>query len=86
MVETVDVRVAANGRMVLPKNVRQALGLQGDGKVLMHVEADEVRITSVKRAVGRAQDLYRLHATVPRSTDDFLNDRRLEADADEGGA
>ena len=83
MVETVDVRVAANGRMILPKNVRQALGLQGDGKVLLHVEADQVRIPSVKRAVGRAQELYRQYATVSRTTDDFLNARRREAKADE---
>jgi bifunctional DNA-binding transcriptional regulator/antitoxin component of YhaV-PrlF toxin-antitoxin module len=60
--------------MVLPKNVRQALGLQGDEKVLVLVEADEVRITSMKHAVGRAQELYRQHATVSRSTEDFLND------------
>lgn len=81
MSEVVDVRVAANGRMVLPRSVRKVLGLHGDGKVIVHVGEDGVRLTSVEQAVDRARDLYRRHATVPRTTDDFLADRKAEADA-----
>lgn len=86
MGKVVDVRVAANGRMVLPKSVRKVLGLHGDGKVIVHVDGDGVRLTSVEQAIGRAQDLYRRHATVSRTTDDFLADRKAEADADQGAS
>ena len=35
----IDLKVAANGRMVLPKSVREAMGLSGDTKVTAIVEA-----------------------------------------------
>ena len=85
MSETIDLRVGANGRMVLPKAIRQALGLSGDTKVIATVEGDEVRLTPIHHGVRRAQDLYRQHVTNDRSTDDFLRERRAEAEADERG-
>jgi bifunctional DNA-binding transcriptional regulator/antitoxin component of YhaV-PrlF toxin-antitoxin module len=31
--KTIDVKVASNGRMILPASVRKAMGLHGDAKV-----------------------------------------------------
>ncbi len=40
MQETIDVRVATNGRMVLPRSVRNALGVTGAGVVVLSVDGD----------------------------------------------
>ena len=82
MANTIDLRVSANGRMVLPKSVRQALGLSGDTMVIATVEGGEVRLAPVQRGAREAQDLYAQHVTNGRTVDDFLEDRRKEAEAE----
>lgn len=79
---TLDLRVGSNGRMVLPKALREAMGLSGDTKVIATLEGDEVRLTPVEHGARRAQDLYRRHAKNGRAVDDFLADRKREADAE----
>lgn len=86
MAETIDLRVGANGRMVLPKVLRQAMGLSGDTKVIATIDGDEVRLTPIHHGALRAQELYRQYAKNGRTVDDFLADRRAEADADESNA
>lgn len=81
--QTIDIRVASNGRMILPLTVRRAMGLHGDGKVILTMEDDQVRLSPIGHGVSRAQALYREHATLARTTSDFLNDRKLEAAADD---
>lgn len=82
--QTMDIRVAGNGRMVLPASVRKAMGLHGDTKVILTIEDDQVRLSPIGHGVSRAQALYREHARQSRTTDDFLNDRKAEAAADLG--
>ena len=88
MSEMIDVRVAPNGRMVLPRAVREALGLTGSGVVVLSVDGDEVKLTSMRRSVRGAQALYRAHVTDDRPSDEFLEARRREAarDGGDGGA
>ena len=86
MPDTADLRVASNGRLVLPKAMRDAMGLAGDAKVVATLEGDEVRLTPVRHHALRAQDLYHRYAKTPRSTDDFLADRRAEAASDDDGS
>ena len=82
--QTIDIRVASNGRMVLPASVRKAMGLHGDAKVILTVEDDQVRLSPIGHGVSRAQALYREYAKHARTTDDFLEDRKAEAAADLG--
>lgn len=82
--QTIDIKVAGNGRMVLPASVRKAMGLHGDSKVILTVEDDQVRLSPIGHGVSRAQALYREHAKQARTTDDFLNDRKAEAATDLG--
>lgn len=82
MNRSMDVRVAPNGRMVLPRVIREALGVNGPAVVVLSIEGDEVKLTSARRGVARAQALYRAHATADRSSDDFLADRRRESARD----
>jgi len=81
-----DIKVAGNGRMVLPASVRKAMGLHGDAKVILTIEDDQVRLFPIGHGVSRAQALYREHAKQARTTEDFLNDRKAEATADLGEA
>lgn len=78
-----DVKVAANGRLILPRAARDAMGLSGDAKVHLEIEGNVVRLEPLSRRVLRAQELYRQAVTNPRTVDDFLRDRREEADHDE---
>lgn len=82
--QSIDVKVAANGRMILPASVRKAMGLHGDAKVILTIEDDQVRLSPIGHGVSRAQALYREHARQARTTDDFLIDRKAEAVADLG--
>ena len=82
--QTMDIKVAGNGRMILPASVRQAMGLRGDAKVILTIEDDQVRLSPIGHGVSRAQALYREHAKQARTTADFLNDRKAEAAADLG--
>ena len=84
MATTMDVRVAENGRMILPQSVRKAMGLQGETKVVLTLENDEVRLTPIGHGVARARALYREHASAGRSTEAFLADRKVEAARDAG--
>ena len=81
-----DVRVAANGRLILPRSVRDAMGLTGDTKVHLTVEGDVVRLEPLGHRVRRARELYRAAVKTPRTTEDFRRERRAEADAEEGRA
>ena len=78
-----DARVARNGRLVLPKMVREALGLADGGTVVFSVEGEEVKLTSIHQSVRHAQSLYRQYATHSASVDDFLAERRAETARDE---
>ncbi len=82
MNKMIDVRIASNGRMVLPRSVRDVLGVKGAGVVMLSVEGDEVRLTSMRSGVERAQALYRAHVTADEASDCFLADRRREAARD----
>lgn len=83
MTVTLEANVAQNGRLVLPKKVREALGMTTGGKVVFSVQGDEVKLTSIRHSIAQAQALYRRHVKEDRSVDDFLSDRRAEAARDE---
>jgi bifunctional DNA-binding transcriptional regulator/antitoxin component of YhaV-PrlF toxin-antitoxin module len=83
MQEIMDIRIAKNGRMVLPRSARNALGVTGAGVVVLSIDGDDVKLSSMRQSIKRAQDLYRQHATNDLSVDDFLAERRAEAARDD---
>ncbi len=83
MQEMMDIRIAKNGRMVLPRSARNALGVTGAGVVVLSIDGDDVKLSSMRQSIKRAQDLYRQHATNDLSVDDFLAERRAEAARDD---
>ena len=77
--QSMDIKVASNGRMILPSSVRKAMGLHGDAKVILTIEDDQVRLSPIGHGVSRAKALYREHAKHARTTEQFLSDRADEA-------
>ena len=85
MPKTIDVRIAPNGRLVLPRSARTALGVSGAGVLVLSIHGDEVRLTSMAQNIEQAQALYRKHVTHDLSVDDFLLERRTESNRDDAG-
>jgi AbrB family looped-hinge helix DNA binding protein len=72
-------RVNENGRVVIPASFRKALGINIGDEVVLRMEDDELRITTLKRRVERAQRLVRKHVKRGRSLVDELIAERREA-------
>jgi AbrB family looped-hinge helix DNA binding protein len=72
-------RVNENGRIVIPASFRKALGINIGDEVVLRMEDDELRITTLKRRVERAQRLVRKHVKGGTSLVDELIAERREA-------
>lgn len=51
----IQATVAANGRLVIPLELRRALGIEGGGEVLLELDEKELRITSRRRLAAEAK-------------------------------
>jgi AbrB family looped-hinge helix DNA binding protein len=72
-------RVNENGRVVIPAAFRKALGINIGDEVVLRMKDDELRITTLKRRVERAQRLVRKHVKRGTSLVDELIAERREA-------
>ena len=70
-------RVNPNGRIVIPARFRKALGIDVGDEVLLRMENNELRITTLKRRLARAQQLVRKHMRRGRSlSEELIAERR----------
>lgn len=80
MATDVRARVNENGRVVIPSEFRNALGIRAGDEVLLRIEDDELRITTLKRRLERAQALVRKYVKPGESlADELIADRRRAA-------
>lgn len=49
------LRINENGRVVIPAPFRKALGISPGDELILRLEDDELRITTTKRRIERAQ-------------------------------
>lgn len=78
------VRIELDGRVTIPPEFRRALGLKENDPVVLTLEDDEVRMTSLPVSVRRAQAIIR--QIVPASVslvDELLAERRLDAERED---
>ncbi len=77
----IAARIAENGRITIPLNVRAALGLERGGPVVLEVVEGELHVRSVARSMERARAVSQRIVAGGEgvSVDDFLADRRREA-------
>jgi AbrB family looped-hinge helix DNA binding protein len=73
------LRVNENGRVVIPAEFRKLLGINAGDEVVLRMEDDELRITTLKRRIERAQRLVRKHVKPGTSLVDELIAERREA-------
>jgi AbrB family looped-hinge helix DNA binding protein len=73
-----DVKMSANGRMVLPQAVRRAIGITGETHLVLAVEGDEVLLSPISRTISHVQEIYRNHARRDATSDDFLKERQKD--------
>jgi AbrB family looped-hinge helix DNA binding protein len=72
-------RVNDNGRVVIPASYRKALGIKAGDEVILRMEDDELRITTMKRRLERAQRRIRQYVKPGVSLADELIAERREA-------
>ena len=72
-------RVNENGRVVIPASFRKALGINAGDEVVLRIEDDELRITTLKRRLERAQRRIRRYVKPGRSLVNELLAERREA-------
>jgi AbrB family looped-hinge helix DNA binding protein len=73
------VRINENGRVVIPAAFREALGVKPGDEIILRVEDDELRITTMKRRIARAQRTVRKYVKPGVSLVDELIAERREA-------
>ncbi|MCU1272311.1 MAG: Transcriptional regulator, AbrB family [Acidobacteriaceae bacterium] len=72
-------RINENGRLVIPASFRKALGINPGDEVILQLDDDELRITTMKRRVERAQRHVRKYVKPGTSLVDELIAERREA-------
>jgi len=79
MTQRVKLKIAGNGRVVIPAEFRRALGVAGGGEIILRWEDDELRITTMKQNVERAQRRAKRYLKPDVSLVDELIAERREA-------
>jgi AbrB family looped-hinge helix DNA binding protein len=75
-----SARVNQNGRVVIPASFRKHLGIRPGDEVVLRIEDDELRITTLRRNLERARRLVRKHVKSGTSlVDELIAERRKAA-------
>lgn len=76
-VEWQSLTVGPDGRLVIPREMREAMLLEGDPQVTAHVEAGELRVVSRRVAIRRLQrEASKYKRPGISEVDSFLAERR----------
>ena len=73
------MRINENGRVVIPASYRKALGIKAGDEVILRMEDDELRITTMNRRLERARRRIRKDVKPGVSLADELIAERREA-------
>ena len=79
MAPEVRLKINENGRVVIPAPFREALGIRAGDELVLRLEDDELRITTMKQRLERARKLVRKYVKPGRSLVDELIAERREA-------
>jgi antitoxin PrlF len=77
----IKTRLAEGGRIVIPAEYRQALGLRTGDEVILRLEDGTLRIITPGQAIKHAQELLRPYLPQGRSlSDELIAERHTEAE------
>jgi AbrB family looped-hinge helix DNA binding protein len=69
--------------MIIPAEVRRALGFEDGDEVILHVDEDGLRISTPAQAISRAQSLVRQYVSEGSDlSGELMADRRAEVEAE----
>lgn len=78
--KTYELSMQENGRVILPSELRRALGLQKGDRVVIEAEGDRITLTTAQLRRKRAQAIARRYARPGVSVvDEFLAEKQAEA-------
>ncbi|HEY6763886.1 MAG TPA: AbrB/MazE/SpoVT family DNA-binding domain-containing protein [Candidatus Sulfotelmatobacter sp.] len=72
-------RINQNGRLVIPASFRRALGIASGDMVVLRLDNDELKITTLRHRLKKAQEIVRKHVPQTVSLVDELIAERREA-------
>lgn len=77
----IEIKVAANGRMVLPADVRKRLGLEDGGKLILDESEFGLQLTNARQRAKSAQELYKKYSRGKRqiTVDELIEQKRADA-------
>jgi AbrB family looped-hinge helix DNA binding protein len=76
----IAVKVSASGRMNLPSEAREALGLKGSGHVIVAMDDGRLTITTMAQALEQVRALARSYAPKDRlASDELIAERREQS-------
>jgi AbrB family looped-hinge helix DNA binding protein len=76
----VVTKIAHGGRVVIPAEYRQALGLHVGDEVILQLEDNQLRLFTPRQAIRHAQAIVRQYIPQERSlAEELLAGRRAEA-------
>jgi AbrB family looped-hinge helix DNA binding protein len=82
------LKIGPGGRVIIPAEMRAALGAEEGDTLLASLVDGELRLVSTQTAIKRAQAIVRAYipAGGPSLVDELIADRRAEAAAEEAWA
>lgn len=74
------LRIDKKGSVVIPATFRKALGVKAGDQVILRIEDDELRITTMQKRIERARRHVRKYVRPGVSlSDELIAERRAEA-------
>ena len=74
------VKIGPGGRIVIPANLRERLGVKPGDTIWLEEDNEQLRITTTRQAIRRIQDLVAQYAPGNRGlADELIAERREEA-------
>ena len=84
MEQQARARISEKGRLVIPASIRKELGIEVGDVVDLRVEDNELRVSTIKSRIERAQNRLRKYAVPGKlMSDELIADRREEVKREE---
>jgi AbrB family looped-hinge helix DNA binding protein len=78
--QEIRTKLGQSGRVVIPTQYRQKLGLKSGDEIIMHLDDEGLHLYTPAQAVARAQALVRRYIPAERSlSEELISERREEA-------
>ncbi len=77
---TYHAKIIAGGKIVIPAELRRALGFKDGDSIVIEREGDTLVLKTYAQVVREVQQAFKAMIKEPFSVDDFIAERRAEAE------